>query len=144
MNPALSETLSQPIPLGASPAQPGSGIGLVSALLLALAVALAPGGSGAAPLITGCCDSLTDTDPYWDGYLPLIQGVYGAGNVHDQAEPARTSGASKLALDLYLNSYDPESVVVLSGTPDLIFARGLFQRHHRRVESMVASRTASR
>jgi lysophospholipase L1-like esterase len=93
--------------------------------LVGLAVAFAPAGAGAAPLITGCCDSLTTVNYTNPGYLPLVDDVYdyvySGGNVHDQAVAARTSAASLTALQTHLATNNPESVVVLSGTPDLFF-----------------------
>jgi hypothetical protein len=96
---------------------------LLGSLLLGVALGLAAGGAGAAPLVTGCCDSLT-TENYSPnpGYLPWIEDAYGGGQVDDEAVAARESDDSLTALQVYLSgAADPEVVVVLSGTPDPFF-----------------------
>ena len=118
MNPLTSNISFRLPPLGASAALAGWRAGLFGALALGVAVAFAPGGAGAAPLITGCCDSLTDPGFDNPGYLPLVQDVYGAGEVEDQAVAARLTADSLTALTTHLASADPEVVVVLAGTTD--------------------------
>jgi len=86
-----------------------------------LAVDLA-GSARAAPLIAGCCDSIT-SEP---SYLDLVWDVYGwppgpdpwDHNLGVDASPS-SSGLSRL--ETYLATEDPDAVIVLAGTPDTFF-----------------------
>jgi len=128
MNPLPRRSSTELDPRGASALLAPWCARFLGGLLLGAAVAFAAGGAHAAPLITACCDSLTD--PGVNGYLPLIQDVYDPallGEVEDFAFPARTSleslngdviNGDGLVDHLLVPGVDPEVVVVLSGTPD--------------------------
>ena len=127
MNPPLSTSTSEANPAVTAAMLAGRSARLLSGLLLGVTVAFAAAGAHAAPLITGCCDSITHSE-YGPGYLPLIQDVYGAGQVEHLAFSARTSyrsmygGDGQPGLGEYLgvpgDGVDPEVVILLAGTPD--------------------------
>jgi lysophospholipase L1-like esterase len=115
-------------PRGATVVVAGLPARLFGGLLLGVAVAFGAAGAHAAPLITGCCDSLTAEATF--GYLPLItDDVYGAVNVDDEAVGARKTAGSLIALTDYLglpgDGVDPDVVVVLAGTTDPFWVTGI-------------------
>jgi len=115
--PALADANPQgaiPVPAGRRARRLG---GLVL-VVFCLAISLAAQGAVAAPLVTGCCDSLTDPSYANPGYLAWIQDVYGVGEVADQAVAGRVTAQSLVDLRSHLASSDPEVVVVLAGTTD--------------------------
>lgn len=126
MNRPVRKSSFKPSPPGAKTVLAGWHGRLLGGLLIGVAIVLAAGGAHAWPLITGCCDSLTNPP---NGYLPLIEDVYGAAQVDDFAWDGRTSYYSMYGGDgdppeiglgeyLELDGVDPEVVVVLSGTVD--------------------------
>jgi cysteine-rich repeat protein len=95
---------------------------LVDGLLLGVILAFAAGGAQAAPLIAGCCDSITSEPSYldllWDDYgWPSGPDPY----EHNLGVDASPSSAGLARLEGYLAVEDPDAVVVLSGTPDTFF-----------------------
>lgn len=123
MNPDRGHRLSaQPIPTLASAPVAGWGTPLFGSLLLGMALALAPASAHAAPLIAGCCDSIT-SEP---SYLDLVWDAYGWPSGpdpydHNLGVDASPSSAGLSRLEGYLAAKDPDAVVVLSGTPDTFF-----------------------
>jgi len=80
---------------------------------------------GAAPLIAGCCDSIT-SEP---SYLDLVWNVYGWPRgpdpwEHNLGVDASSSSAGLRRLQIYLTKENPDAAVVLSGTPDTFFGTG--------------------
>jgi len=80
------------------------------------------GSARAAPLIAGCCDSIT-SEP---SYLDLVWDVYGwppgpGPWDHNLGVDASSSRAGLSRLETYLATEDPDAVIVLAGTPDTFF-----------------------
>jgi cysteine-rich repeat protein len=77
------------------------------------------GTARAAPLIAGCCDSIT-SEP---SYLDLVWDVYGWPPGpdpwdHNLGVDASPSSTGLRRLERYLATENPDAVVVLAGTPD--------------------------